>query len=101
MVKVSDFGLARDMHTSDYYKVEDKSLGLPIRWMSTEAIQREVFGTESDVVSFFVDLGLKRLAAVMPRFWNFSKYFCCTRVYSFPCSDSLPSATPAYTKEKR
>ena len=52
VVKVSDFGLARDMHTNDYYKVEDKSLGLPIRWMSTEAIQRGVFSTESDVVSF-------------------------------------------------
>ena len=51
VVKVSDFGLAGDMYTSDYYRVEDNSIGLPIRWMSTEAIQKGTFSTPSDVVS--------------------------------------------------
>ena len=36
-VKISDFGLARDVYASDYYRVQTKSL-LPVRWMSAESM---------------------------------------------------------------
>ena len=52
MVKVSDFGLAKDVHDTDYYKVEDTSTtALPIRWMSIESIQNGIFTAQSDMVS--------------------------------------------------
>ena len=51
MVKVSDFGLAKEVYQSDYYRVKNKKTALPIRWMSIEDIQYSVFSTQSDVVS--------------------------------------------------
>ena len=50
MVKVSDFGLTKDVDKRDYYRVETKSKPLPIRWMSLEAIQCGFFSSKSDVV---------------------------------------------------
>ena len=44
----SDFGLAKDLYSSDYYRVEGERK-LPVRWMAPEALLQGKFTIESDV----------------------------------------------------
>lgn len=48
VVKIGDFGLARDIYKNDYYRKEGEGL-LPVRWMSPESLIDGVFTTYSDV----------------------------------------------------
>ena len=53
VIKIGDFGLARDVHKNDYYrKVGDG--WLPIRWMAPEAVFERKYTSMSDVWSFGV-----------------------------------------------
>jgi len=54
-VKISDFGLSKDIYSKDYYRLGDKSV-LPIRWMPPEAIVFAKFTTQSDIWSFGIVL---------------------------------------------
>ncbi|XP_077993209.1 uncharacterized protein LOC144447178 [Glandiceps talaboti] len=52
IVKISDFGLSRDLHEKDYYSSMDKSIKLPVKWMAPESFRRRVFTTKTDVWAF-------------------------------------------------
>ncbi|XP_071955020.1 proto-oncogene tyrosine-protein kinase ROS-like [Antedon mediterranea] len=52
-VKIGDFGLARDVYKSDYYRKEGEGL-LPVRWMAPEALVDGVFTSFSDVWAFAI-----------------------------------------------
>ncbi|XP_025267511.1 protein sevenless-like [Camponotus floridanus] len=53
VIKIGDFGLARDFYKDDYYRVEGESLFL-IRWMAPKSLIIRKFTSQSDVWSFGV-----------------------------------------------
>ncbi|XP_046653516.1 BDNF/NT-3 growth factors receptor-like isoform X2 [Daphnia pulicaria] len=55
VVKIGDFGMSRDIYSSDYYRVGGHTL-LPVRWMPPESVMYRKFTSESDVWSFGVVL---------------------------------------------
>ncbi len=82
VLKISDFGLSRDMQTKEYYKVENTSVELPVRWMSPESLTNWTFTTKSDVVrnilissfmrawwSISVSLGIQWREKFLALFW--------------------------------
>jgi serine/threonine protein kinase len=53
VVKIADFGLSRDMNDSDYYRMNNTKLPLPVKWMAIESINlKAVFNQKTDVWSF-------------------------------------------------
>ncbi|XP_029679511.1 proto-oncogene tyrosine-protein kinase ROS-like isoform X2 [Formica exsecta] len=53
VIKIGDFGLARDVYKDDYYCVKGQGL-LPICWMAPESLAIGIFTSQSDVLSFGV-----------------------------------------------
>ncbi|XP_077625608.1 fibroblast growth factor receptor 1 isoform X3 [Crocuta crocuta] len=53
VMKIADFGLARDIHHIDYYKKTTNGL-LPVKWMAPEALFDRIYTHQSDVWSFGV-----------------------------------------------
>ncbi|NXA32116.1 FGFR4 factor, partial [Eudromia elegans] len=51
VMKIADFGLARDVHDIDYYKKTSNGR-LPVKWMAPEALFDRVYTHQSDVWSF-------------------------------------------------
>ncbi|XP_078066020.1 macrophage-stimulating protein receptor isoform X2 [Mustelus asterias] len=55
VVKVADFGMARDVLDKEYYSIQDhRKAKLPVKWMALESLQTQKFTTKSDVWSFGV-----------------------------------------------
>ncbi|KAK3750976.1 hypothetical protein QZH41_009130, partial [Actinostola sp. cb2023] len=48
VLKIADFGLARDVHEMDYYRKTTDGR-LPVKWMALEALYDRVYTTQSDV----------------------------------------------------
>ncbi|XP_011056072.1 PREDICTED: fibroblast growth factor receptor homolog 1-like isoform X1 [Acromyrmex echinatior] len=51
VLKIADFGLARDLHSNDYYRKKTDGR-LPVKWMAPEALFHRVYTTQSDVWSY-------------------------------------------------
>lgn len=91
-LKISDFGLSRDIYSSDYYRVQSKSL-LPVRWMPPEAIIYGKFTTESDVWSFGVVMWEIFSFGLQP-YYGFSNQEVIEVVRSrqiLPCPEDCPT----------
>ena len=48
-IKIADFGLAKDVYSTEYYRV-DKHTTLPVKWMSLESLLDGYFDEKTDVV---------------------------------------------------
>ena len=49
LIKVADFGFARDIYMSEYYRM-DQHFTLPVKWMPLESLLDGYFDEKSDVV---------------------------------------------------
>jgi len=53
-IRISDFGLSRELNTEDFYKSESKQF--PVKWASNEVLKHRKYSTKSDVWSFGITL---------------------------------------------
>lgn len=49
-MRVSDFGLSRDMYSRDYYRMGLKAAKLPVKWMPLESLNYNMYDEKTDVV---------------------------------------------------
>ena len=99
-VKISDFGLSRDIYSADYYRVQSKSL-LPVRWMPPESILYGKFTTESDVWAFGVVLWEIYSFGLQP-YYGYSNSEVIEMIRSrqlLPCPEDCPSRMYAFMVE--
>ena len=53
IIKVSDFGLAEDIYSQNYFRQASGGTKLPLKWMSLESITQGKFTEKTDVVRMF------------------------------------------------
>ena len=51
MVKIADFGMAKDVYDMNYYRETDEDTPKPIRWMAPECLREGVYNSKTEVVS--------------------------------------------------
>ena len=52
-IKVADFGLARDIYTTEYYRVNQHTI-MPVKWMALEALLDGYFDEKTDMVHIHI-----------------------------------------------
>ena len=100
VVKISDFGLSRDIYAADYYRMQTKSL-VPLRWMPPESIFFGKFSGESDVWSYGILLWEVYSYGLQP-FYGYSNQEVIEMVRSrqlLPCPEDCPSRMYAFMVE--
>ena len=61
-IKVADFGLARDVYMTDYYR--QKGTGkIPAKWMAPESLHDRISNEKTDVVSYLTRAHIAALYA--------------------------------------
>ena len=55
-MRVSDFGLSRDMYSRDYYRMGLKAAKLPVKWMPLESLNYNMYDEKT---MWYVAKGLK------------------------------------------
>ncbi|NP_001158425.1 fibroblast growth factor receptor B isoform X1 [Saccoglossus kowalevskii] len=112
IMKVADFGLARDIQNIDYYRKTTDGR-LPVKWMAPEALFDRKYSTESDVWSFGVLLweimtlgGTPYPSVPVEKLFDFLKsgkrmeqpVNCPTEIYHImrECWQKLPKLRPTF-----
>lgn len=52
-IKVADFGLARDIYTTEYYRMNQHTI-IPVKWMALEALLDGYFDEKTDMVHIHI-----------------------------------------------
>uniref|UniRef100_A0ABM0MNW1 Proto-oncogene tyrosine-protein kinase receptor Ret-like n=1 Tax=Saccoglossus kowalevskii TaxID=10224 RepID=A0ABM0MNW1_SACKO len=117
IMKISDFGLTRDIYESDAYLKTSKSR-IPVKWMAVESLYDQIYTTKSDVWSFGVllweiyTLGATPYPGIPPeRLFHLLKTgyrmdkpdTCSDEVYDIMqmCWQNSPSQRPTFTELKK
>ncbi|TMS37056.1 hypothetical protein L596_004074 [Steinernema carpocapsae] len=113
VLKISDFGLSRDVHYHDYYRKKGNGR-LPIKWMALEALDSHVYTVRSDVWSYGILLweimtmgGTPYPSTAMPELYSCLKkgyrmenpHNCPEEVYSVMvgCWQENPITRPSFS----
>ncbi|XP_065213912.1 integrin alpha-PS2-like [Planococcus citri] len=114
IMKIADFGLARDIQNKEYYRKKTKGR-LPVKWMAPEALSHGRYTAQSDVWSYGIVLWeiLTLGATPYPSLQNVDKLFftlrsgyrlekppnCSVETYSLiqKCWSLLPEDRPTFT----
>ena len=57
-VKVADFGLAKDIYSTEYYRMSSNTR-VPVKWMSPESLLDGFFNEKTDVVCNYIQIALE------------------------------------------
>lgn len=114
LMKIADFGLARDIHEQDYYrKCTDGRL--PVKWMAIEALFDRVYTTQSDIWSFgilaweivtfggspYPGIALEKLFDLLKQGYRMERPLNCTDdMYTLMlnCWKEIPSKRPTFSQ---